>query len=106
CLCCASGAIAPALGGWGGELGSPAEPGDWPAFLAATFGTKAHFQSLRDDRNGRRAFALIENGRLVAALYTSPDPVLVSRQWAAGLLRSEEHTSELQSRENLVCRLL
>src|SRR5690606_39916023 len=24
----------------------------------------------------------------------------------AGLLRSEEHTSELQSRENLVCRLL
>src|SRR5690606_41027124 len=25
---------------------------------------------------------------------------------AAGLLRSEEHTSELQSRENLVCRLL
>src|SRR5690606_41581958 len=25
---------------------------------------------------------------------------------AAGQLRSEEHTSELQSRENLVCRLL
>src|SRR5690606_41722539 len=25
---------------------------------------------------------------------------------ALGLLRSEEHTSELQSRENLVCRLL
>src|SRR5690606_40849628 len=24
----------------------------------------------------------------------------------AGILRSEEHTSELQSRENLVCRLL
>src|SRR5690606_39623246 len=24
----------------------------------------------------------------------------------AGLLRSEEHTSELQSRENIVCRLL
>src|SRR5690606_41741295 len=30
------------------------------------------------------------------------------RAWAAGVqpLRSEEHTSELQSRENLVCRLL
>ena len=25
---------------------------------------------------------------------------------AADLVRSEEHTSELQSRENLVCRLL
>ena len=79
-------AIAPALGGWRGELGFTAEPADWPAFLAATFGTEAQFQSIRDERNGRRAFALIENGRLVAALYTSPDPVLVSRQWAAGLL--------------------
>src|SRR5207302_7943791 len=28
------------------------------------------------------------------------------RGTAAGSLRSEEHTSELQSRENLVCRLL
>src|SRR5690606_41164911 len=28
------------------------------------------------------------------------------RDLAAGRLRSEEHTSELQSRENLVCRLL
>src|SRR5690606_40416716 len=28
------------------------------------------------------------------------------RDWAAERTRSEEHTSELQSRENLVCRLL
>src|SRR5436309_14722536 len=27
-------------------------------------------------------------------------------QWTRDLARSEEHTSELQSRENLVCRLL
>src|SRR5690606_41143913 len=27
-------------------------------------------------------------------------------RWLAECLRSEEHTSELQSRENLVCRLL
>src|SRR5690606_40592980 len=35
--------------------------------------------------------------------YRSPD------QWVSGFesrFRSEEHTSELQSRENLVCRLL
>src|SRR5690606_17273880 len=31
---------------------------------------------------------------------------LACRPTAAGRLRSEEHTSELQSRENLVCRLL
>src|SRR5690606_39683932 len=28
------------------------------------------------------------------------------RHWTSGGQRSEEHTSELQSRENLVCRLL
>src|SRR2546430_7416502 len=27
-------------------------------------------------------------------------------KWAASLVRSEEHTSELQSQSNLVCRLL
>src|SRR5690606_31489845 len=31
---------------------------------------------------------------------------LLSQQTPAQLVRSEEHTSELQSRENLVCRLL
>src|SRR5690606_40008906 len=30
----------------------------------------------------------------------------VDSWWAVPTLRSEEHTSELQSRENLVCRLL
>src|SRR5690606_40890227 len=36
------------------------------------------------------------------ALMTAPDRVGLG----VGLERSEEHTSELQSRENLVCRLL
>src|SRR5690606_40279660 len=35
-----------------------------------------------------------------------PDVGDVSRYTAAAATRSEEHTSELQSRENLVCRLL
>src|SRR5436309_11933191 len=35
---------------------------------------------------------------------TFPEPLLRAR-WPPSL-RSEEHTSELQSRENLVCRLL
>src|SRR5690606_41225226 len=41
---------------------------------------------------------------------TSPRPVADaaghSRTLSSSLIRSEEHTSELQSRENLVCRLL
>src|SRR5690606_34691942 len=35
-----------------------------------------------------------------------PDPGLLSAGSTGGSARSEEHTSELQSRENLVCRLL
>src|SRR5690606_41795096 len=35
-----------------------------------------------------------------------PLPVLAALSPSAGPGRSEEHTSELQSRENLVCRLL
>ncbi len=86
-------AIAPAPGGWRGELGFAAEPADWPAFLADTFGTSAAFQSIRNEHSGRRAFALIDNGRLTAALYLSPDPVLVSRQWAVGLLAETDLTA-------------
>src|SRR5690606_42087033 len=37
---------------------------------------------------------------------TSPAPKPASRSAATSVTRSEEHTSELQSRENLVCRLL
>src|SRR5690606_40046385 len=36
----------------------------------------------------------------------APDTVLDMNHRVARLERSEEHTSELQSRENLVCRLL
>src|SRR5690606_40955788 len=48
---------------------------------------------LSPDTLGRR-FPLAEHPRLQAIM------------GATGALRSEEHTSELQSRENLVCRLL
>src|SRR3712207_8128380 len=40
------------------------------------------------------------------ALYTGARMVKPPVVFAAGLLRSEEHTSELQSRQYLVCRLL
>ncbi|MNL20608.1 Nitrate reductase [compost metagenome] len=88
-------AIAPAANGWRAEIALLDEPGDWEAFLAATFGSDAGFQSLRDERSGRRAFVLIENGRLVAALYTAPDPVLVSRQWAVDLLGADDLTASI-----------
>src|SRR5690606_41576983 len=40
------------------------------------------------------------------ALLTLLAALLVAAALLAATLRSEEHTSELQSRENLVCRLL
>src|SRR5690606_39392635 len=80
---------------------------------------RAEYPELRhvwyDDPRGLRNYAepvlssydsLLEAGR--ARL--QEDPGLFDREIAAGdpsdPARSEEHTSELQSRENLVCRLL
>src|SRR2546422_1525495 len=44
-------------------------------------------------------------GPSTAAPWNPPSPVPGSEPWEAAL-RSEEHTSELQSRLHLVCRLL
>jgi assimilatory nitrate reductase catalytic subunit len=81
-------ALAPAIGGWRAELGWFDEPDDWSALLGTD---TAH--SVHDTRSRRRAFVHIENGRLIAALYFSPEPVLVSRQWAAGLLAETNLTA-------------
>src|SRR5690606_41886984 len=51
---------------------------------------------------GRRHLAGIEHGAHRRLLV----PSAVGMPAAAKIPRSEEHTSELQSRENLVCRLL
>src|SRR5690606_39484028 len=60
--------------------------------------------------DGRRAVVVRTGAEFVSAEYASsvcwhndPDYVHGDAHWH---LRSEEHTSELQSRENLVCRLL
>lgn len=79
-------AMARAPAGWRCELAFWSEPADWSAFLDAMLGNSGRYQTVADARSGRRGFACIEDGHLVAALFVSPDPVLVSRQWAAGLL--------------------
>src|SRR5436309_138229 len=47
-----------------------------------------------------------EIGLLVAAGFTPLEAITAATRKGAQLLHAEEHTSELQSRENLVCRLL
>src|SRR5690606_41759409 len=55
---------------------------------------------------------IVDHGKLLAldtpeALIKSlPGGATIDAAVQPGVLRSEEHTSELQSRENLVCRLL
>src|SRR5204862_2373041 len=53
-------------------------------------------------------FALYYWRAVLAGVAAQPvsDRVLVAAQVENGRLRSEEHTSELQSRRDLVCRLL
>src|SRR5690606_42021017 len=57
----------------------------------------------RDHAEHRLAIAL--RGRALASAAPGADARTASGRRAARLARSEEHTSELQSRENLVCRL-
>src|SRR5690606_39683165 len=79
--------------------------------LAGGGGEGEHVVDRRDDLEGA----------LVAVAHDAGDPFGVddaraddtgdlllegAGQWVFGARRSEEHTSELQSRENLVCRLL
>src|SRR5690606_40517575 len=53
---------------------------------------------------GNRRFAsLLAGTRAAAVILAAPD---LAGCPVHALVRSEEHTSELQSRENLVCRLL
>src|SRR5690606_25683299 len=67
-----------------------------------------------------RSLTGLQNGLAIAGDYLSAasflgiaglvalygyDGFMYSIGWLMGYIRSEEHTSELQSRENLVCRL-
>jgi assimilatory nitrate reductase catalytic subunit len=81
-------ALAQAEGGVRIELGWENAPGDWESWVRNAFGIAegATLLTLADSHSGRRSFALFEDDRLVFALYLSPEPVLVSRQWAVSLL--------------------
>src|SRR2546430_17037564 len=46
------------------------------------------------------------DGRAVVAGHVADDAPAVGLEAGRGVVRSEEHTSELQSQSNLVCRLL
>src|SRR5690606_41718751 len=53
-----------------------------------------------------RRLIRVDNEDVIRRLKDAGRPIILLAPHFVGLDRSEEHTSELQSRENLVCRLL
>src|SRR3989475_5187742 len=65
------------------------------------------FLFLKDPRLDRFAEASAEVGTVFAAIVLTTGPIWGKTVWGTWWAwRSEEHTSELQSQSNLVCRLL
>src|SRR5260370_18938037 len=75
-------------------------------FIIAAFAVLA---GIRIRRRGSTLFAQRAQNKLgekIVTLFVCLSPSLFCARWAKSVERSEEHTSELQSHLNLVCRLL
>jgi assimilatory nitrate reductase catalytic subunit len=84
-------ALAPIEGGWRVELAGCGEREVEALFrtLAVSSEQQGDQLSYRDTASGEERLACWRDGRLVAALFTGPAPVGVSRAWASGLLAME-----------------
>ncbi|RYH00876.1 nitrate reductase [Salipiger sp. IMCC34102] len=79
-------AMAPSGAGWRAELAGRAASQDWEAEARALFDLPtAQAQVLTDPARGIARLAFREGGKLVAALFVSPQPVGVMRDYLAGL---------------------
>lgn len=79
-------ALAEADGGVRLELAGLSTPDDWEAHVRDMFGLPdtAQMLGVHDAKSGTHNFALFEEGKLTFALFISPKPVSVARQWAVG----------------------
>src|ERR1035437_3744146 len=83
-----------------------------PNGSTSTFNQTGYLLSQESDINAPRPFQLIKQGNAwipaTATVINQYNNVRVQSHWMLsvdGVFRSEEHTSELQSRQYLVCRL-
>jgi len=85
-------AWAEAPGGTRGELAWAEEPADWAGWIRQRFalGEGTKMLGVGDARSGRRSFAGVRDGRLIYALFISPDPVLVAREWVVSQLSADK----------------
>ncbi|MBC9246349.1 molybdopterin-dependent oxidoreductase [Paracoccus sp. 11-3] len=72
--------------GYQAELAGIKAPDEWLAEAADLFGTDADPLVVRDNRRGIIRMAFLEDARLMAALFVSPDPVALSRSHLATAL--------------------
>jgi assimilatory nitrate reductase catalytic subunit len=81
-------AVAPARGGWRGELAGLAESDNWTAFARATLRLNANAEILayHDTAVGQRRFVAFEGDAFAGALFAAREPVAVARSWLAGRL--------------------
>ncbi len=84
-------ALAPAKAGWRVELADTALPDDWDAYARALFGAgDLEMLAYHDAAGARHRFAPFRDGRLLGAFFVAPEPVAVSRAWAAEQLEATE----------------
>ena len=90
-LDCDYWALARLAGGWKVEFAHGEALADADAFARKLFGLddKHELIGYRDHATGIRRIAAFEDARLVGALFLAPEPVAVSRSWAAGQLAAE-----------------
>ncbi|MBD8874701.1 molybdopterin-dependent oxidoreductase [Roseibium polysiphoniae] len=90
-------ALAQAPGGWRVELAGLGQDDlkEMACALLPGDTDEAAFLSYEDGGEGVQRLALWDNGDLVATFFFAPEPVAVSRQWAASLLETKaENTIE------------
>ncbi|MEO0653241.1 MAG: molybdopterin-dependent oxidoreductase [Pseudomonadota bacterium] len=73
-------------GGWRCELAGAAAPADWDSFATDLFGLGSPAESFVDAAQNTRRIAFHTDGRLQAALFVSPEPVSVARDYVAAAL--------------------
>src|SRR5690606_39532826 len=73
-----------------------------PTYAQISTGNTGHAEAVKVTYDTTK----ITFDELLEVFFTMHDPTQLNRQGNDVGTRSEEHTSELQSRENLVCRLL
>ncbi|APX89166.1 nitrate reductase [Brevirhabdus pacifica] len=76
--------------GWRAELAGQETPSDWEAEARRLFARpQTPCQVITDRAAGTTRLAFFEDGRLVAALFTAPDPVALSRDHLVSLLGTQ-----------------